>query len=390
METVKNAYIKHLTRMCLRYPTYHTASPGERDRADYIEATFREYGLKTRREAFPVRGWDFRSFSFYDVTAGKEVPNTVCEYFSGSVDFEGPLTVLTPEQAADVEKLELAGKVIFFTGTFGTFENGDFAEKLESLGVKGIIFTHARPEIGAPHTKLVRSPYINSIATCCAGPLGAAYLAANLHHTYRLTIDATPYDAISENIVGYVEGDDTKVVFGAHYDSAPHTQGAGDNASGTAMLMEIARLMKDKGCGHTMEFVAFTAEEYCERPTTRAGAKGSSTYVAMHREDNIACYINFDDFCLSPLLGPEKIYVGYKERLPEIQWPSEPEGPRLASDDVNFYHAGFPVIHISQLKQIRVLHTIHDDLDYVDFDAMAAVTSDYLSIATQLLAALNC
>ena len=87
MNDLKQIYRKHLSEMCLKFPTYHTASPGERDRADYIERTFRSYGLKTRREAYPVRGWDFRSFSFRDVTTGKEIPQAVCEYFSGSVDF---------------------------------------------------------------------------------------------------------------------------------------------------------------------------------------------------------------------------------------------------------------------------------------------------------------
>lgn len=387
MNDLKQIYRKHLSEMCLKFPTYHTASPGERDRADYIERTFRSYGLKTRREAYPVRGWDFRSFSFRDVTTGKEIPQAVCEYFSGSVDFEGKLTVVTPDQVAEVETLELSGKVIFFTGSLGTFENGDFAEKLEALGAKAVIFTHTRPEIGAPHTKLVRSPYIRTIATCCVGPMGAAYLSANLDRTYRLTVDAAPYDTVSENIVGFVEGDSTKVVFGAHYDSAPNTQGAGDNASGTAILLEMSRLMKDRGCGHTMEFVAFTAEEYCERPQpgTWAGAKGSRTYVDMHKEENIACYINFDDYCHSPLFAPEKLYVGRIENLPGIRWPGEPNGPCLSSDDVNFYHAGFPVVHLGQLKSIRMLHTVHDDIDYIDFNAMAAVTGKYLDIAAQLL-----
>lgn len=384
MENLQVIFRKHLSEMCLKYPTYHTASPGERDRADYIERTFRSYGLKTRREAFGVRGWEFRSFSFFDVTAGKEVPLALCEYFSCSVDFEGTLLIITPEQMDQVEQMDVAGQVVFVTGEIGTFANGDFAEKLESLGAKAVIFAHLHPDVGMPHTKLVRSPYINNIGTCVVGPLGSVYLTSNPDHIYRLQIDAKPYDAVSENILAYVEGDDKKVVFGAHYDSAPHTQGAGDNASGTAMLLEMARLMKDKGRGHTMEFVAFTAEEYCERPPAK-GPKGSNAYVAMHRGENIACYINFDDYCISHLLGPERLCVGRIEKLPPIQWHTTPEKQYLASDDVSFYYAGYPVIHMTQAKQVRVLHTIHDDLDYVNVDTMAIGTERYFRIATQLL-----
>lgn len=384
MQHLNGNYRKHLSEMCLKFPTYHTASPGERDRANYIEAVFREYGLKTRRERYPVRGWDFRSFSFYDITANKAVPNTVCQYFSGSVDFEGKLLILTPEQVNTVDNLDVSGQVIFLTGTLGVFRNGDLAEKLEAMGALGIIFAHVKPEVGLPHTKLCRSPYITTIAACAAGPLGSAYLGANRDHIYRLVVDACPFDTVSDNVVGCIEGDDTKVVFGAHYDSAPHTEGAGDNASGTAMLLEMARLMKDKSCGHTIEFVAFTAEEYCERPPVR-GPKGSNAYVSLHSGEKIACFIDFDDYCLSPYFGREKLSVGHLEKLPQISWPTVVNGPELGGDDTPFYDRGIPVIWIVQERDIRVLHSTHDDLDFVDIDAMTDVTEHYASIATQIL-----
>jgi len=384
MKDLNRNYRKHLSEMCLKFPTYHTASPGERDRADYIESVFLEYGLKTRRESYPVRGWDFRSFSFYDVTAAKAVPNTVCQYFSGSVNYEGKLLILTPDQLNTLDCLDVSGKVIFLTGTLGVFRNGDLAEKLEAMGASGIIFAHINPEVGLPHTKLCRSPYITTIAACAAGPLGSAYLSANRDHIYRLVVDATPYDTVSDNVVGCIEGDDRKLVFGAHYDSAPHTQGAGDNASGTAMLLEMARLMKEKGCGHTIEFVAFTAEEYCERPPVR-GPKGSNAYISMHSGDNIACFIDFDDYCLSSYFGRAKLSVGHIEKLPEINWPTAVNGPVLGGDDTPFYDQGIPVIWIYQERDIRVLHSTRDDLDLVDIDAMTDVTEHYASIATQIL-----
>ena len=384
MNDLANIYTTHLSEMCLKYPTYHTASPGERDRANYIERTFRSYGLKTRRETYAVRGWDFHSFSFYDVTAGKDVPFAVCQYFSGPANFEGKLLVVTPEQVCNMETCNVEGQVIFLTGDLGTFENGDFAEKMEVMGAVGVIYAQTDPFVGYPHTKISRSPYINSIGTCVVSPLGAGYLSANLDHVYRFQIDAAPYDTVSDNIVAYIEGDDSKVVFGAHYDSAPLLQGAGDNASGTAMLLEMARLMKDKSCGHTLEFVAFTAEEYCECPPAR-GAKGSNAYLDAHQDKNIACFINFDDYCVSPLFSKTELGVGHIEKLPEINWPLPPSAPILCSDDVPFFYRGVPVIFIAQRKKINVVHTEQDTIDFIDFDNMACITEKYVDIATQLL-----
>jgi hypothetical protein len=48
------------------------------------------------------------------------------------------------------------------------------------------------------------------------------------------------------------------IVVGAHYDSVPGSPGANDNASGVAVLLELARLLGDSG---GIRFVAFANEE---------------------------------------------------------------------------------------------------------------------------------
>lgn len=37
MKHIKNNCIKHIKEMCLKHPSYHAASVGEYERADYIE-----------------------------------------------------------------------------------------------------------------------------------------------------------------------------------------------------------------------------------------------------------------------------------------------------------------------------------------------------------------
>lgn len=51
------------------------------------------------------------------------------------------------------------------------------------------------------------------------------------------------------------------VVIGAHYDSARGTPGADDNATGTAAVLELARLLKGQSPARTVRFVAFVNEE---------------------------------------------------------------------------------------------------------------------------------
>jgi hypothetical protein len=51
------------------------------------------------------------------------------------------------------------------------------------------------------------------------------------------------------------------IVVGAHYDSAPGTPGANDNASGVAALLVIAEQLRGLTPARTLRFVAFTNEE---------------------------------------------------------------------------------------------------------------------------------
>ncbi|RUA20109.1 MAG: peptidase M28, partial [Alphaproteobacteria bacterium] len=65
-------------------------------------------------------------------------------------------------------------------------------------------------------------------------------------------------------------------VIGAHYDSVPETYGADDNASGIAVLLELARYTIQGKISLPVRFVAFTAEE---PPTFNTHHQGSKVFV---------------------------------------------------------------------------------------------------------------
>ncbi|MGL4912161.1 MAG: M28 family metallopeptidase, partial [Romboutsia sp.] len=83
------------------------------------------------------------------------------------------------------------------------------------------------------------------------------------------------------------------IVLGAHFDSVS-SPGASDNASGTAVIVEVARLLSSKeirkNLNYNIEFVAFGGEEL--------GLLGSKEYVEQLKEDgrveNIEAMINLD------------------------------------------------------------------------------------------------
>ncbi len=72
------------------------------------------------------------------------------------------------------------------------------------------------------------------------------------------------------------EEPDHILIIGAHYDTAEGTPGADDNASGVAVLLELARLYAQTSFRKTVRFVAFTLEE---PPFFRSRHMGSRVYA---------------------------------------------------------------------------------------------------------------
>jgi hypothetical protein len=90
------------------------------------------------------------------------------------------------------------------------------------------------------------------------------------------------------NVVGVHSGSDRPddiYVVGAHYDSV-NNPGADDNASGTAAVMEAARVLSQYEFEATLVFIAFDREEQ--------GMRGSNAYVAEHVTDNILGMVSMD------------------------------------------------------------------------------------------------
>ena len=69
-------------------------------------------------------------------------------------------------------------------------------------------------------------------------------------------------DTKYKNIICSINTDKKeRVIIGAHYDVCGDQDGADDNASGVAGLLELARIMKDTKLDYRIDFVAYSLEE---------------------------------------------------------------------------------------------------------------------------------
>jgi Zn-dependent M28 family amino/carboxypeptidase len=75
----------------------------------------------------------------------------------------------------------------------------------------------------------------------------------------------------------FQKGDLPPILIGAHYDAVPGTPGADDNATGIAVLLELARMFASVPTKYPLQLVAFDMEEY--------GLLGSTEYAAKLKQE---------------------------------------------------------------------------------------------------------
>ncbi len=84
-----------------------------------------------------------------------------------------------------------------------------------------------------------------------------------LKHTSRVSAQAYNVNQKTyKNIIASFGPEDAqRIIVGAHYDVCGEQDGADDNASGVAGILELARLLKDQSLKYRIDLVAYTLEE---------------------------------------------------------------------------------------------------------------------------------
>jgi hypothetical protein len=251
---------------------------------------------------------------------------------------------------------------------------------------------------------------------------GAALPTGKLATSLRATLPTSKRNFTSPNVVGVLPGTDPAlrdqiVVYTAHSDHVGTNKtaaagadsifnGAMDNASGTATLIETARLVAARGGNkRTVAFVAVTAEE--------KGLLGSR-YFAAHpsfKGGTVVADLNTDMFLpLVPLTGvfaygydesdlADDLDAAVKERGLAVFPDPQPEQNRFVrSDQYSFIRVGVPALAFkvgykpgtpeekTWLAWVRDhYHKVSDDTTQpIDFGAAAAFNALYAELAMRV------
>lgn len=160
------------------------------------------------------------------------------------------------------------------------------------------------------------------------------------------------------------------LIVSAHHDTKQSTTGAIDNASGTAMVLELARVMKDVDSDTEIRFVSFSAEE--------EGMKGSAYYVASLTEeekerivgdiqiDMIGHYL-VDSVGIKTAMGQEELLAQLLEEASlEVTGSAWERMKSSASDHASFTYGGLPAVLVEQNGDGAENHRYSDRAGIVD------------------------
>jgi aminopeptidase YwaD len=403
------------------------ASPGERCAGEYLAAVFAHHGLEPAGDggsyfqAFPVRVG-----STLGARNGLAISGNPYELgkawspvgFSGTGTVEGPLRLLSGglsgargEAGDSAARDDLAGSIAVVEAGTGESLAADphfQASVAQGRGAAAVLVLlapgTALPELGDERRPFLRIP----VAAVAAETVEVVRAAAQAGAGGRLETEVDARTAMARNVVALLPGSDPRrqdeiVVLGAHYDHlgrggagslAPDSReihnGADDNASGTAALLEAARrLAEGPPTSRPVLFVAFSGEE--------RGLLGSAHFVAEPTValENAVAMLNMD--MVGRLRDNTLTVYGMAtadewETLVERINAAGPEPFRLSllpdgfgpSDHASFYGRGIPVLHFFTNTHSEY-HRPEDDWHTIDGPGLDRI-ADYVTEISRVLA----
>ncbi|RLD82623.1 MAG: hypothetical protein DRJ10_04845 [Bacteroidetes bacterium] len=313
---------------------------------------------------------------------------------SGSVDGTFPVIVMNhelldyPKKLKKISKDAISKSFILIDTLF--MKNKGFRDAYADiinyniLGAKGIIQLEYKNLIYVPSQVEQEFPIIKISRDVIPDTLES--ITVKIKNDYKKEYH-------TQNIVGFIEGElDSFIVFSAHYDhigemgEGVYFPGANDNASGTAMVLNIAKHFSrlKKKPKYSIAFMFFSGEEM--------GLLGSTYYVnhPLFPLSKIKFLINLDmvgsgDKGIKVVNATE--YKTRFDKLVEINKDNQylpavsSRGPAANSDHYPFYEKGVNSIFIYTLGEYSEYHNIYDkaeDLPLSEYEDLFRLLLDFV------------
>ncbi|MBU0490656.1 MAG: M20/M25/M40 family metallo-hydrolase [Chloroflexi bacterium] len=383
---------QHLHHLAVDIGARLGGSEGEHQAAQYIKQHFAGLGLTAHLEPFPVQGFDLteKQLTVLDPPLG----DVFCEVYYLNQDtppegLEADVVYVGPGQLENLGP-EIAGRIVMVLGGVrGAYE------QLMRFGPAGLIIIEAEPDKAPLRIEMLpelRSKFGAVPTVRISHEDGLRLVKAGVKRA-RILVRTVETEATSHNVIGELRGTvfpDEIVVVGGHYDTSLGIQGASDNAGGTVLVMELARVFAARGSKRTLRFAAWGSEEMGLRgsvhhiKTLKKADKAARKAEGFVKErdktelDQHVLCVNLDVHGAilgenhSRTLGPGDLSAAVRLMAKEHGPAYEVAEDIYSSDGMPFSEAGVPSISFARSGgTTRYLHTPADIIDYLGPQALA-------------------
>ncbi|WP_335972926.1 M28 family peptidase [Gaetbulibacter jejuensis] len=220
------------------------------------------------------------------------------------------------------------------------------------------------------------------------------------HQEVNYTVKDGDSSITGTNVIGFLDNKaENTIIIGAHYDHLGYGaegslyrgeaneihNGADDNASGVAVLLDLARKLKSANTGNNYLFMAFSGEEmgllgsnyFTKNPTIdlqKANYMLNMDMVGRLKQDSTLAVYGVGT---SPIL--KQVVKANNSKFKIIENESG-VGP---SDHTSFYNSDIPVLHFFT-GQHEDYHKPGDDTEKLNFEGMETISSYIFDIISDL------
>ena len=357
--------------------------PEEKKAAEYLRRQVAEFGLEAALEPFDVPLGDIEEAML--LVDGVSIP---CKGYmcAGSSTVEAPFCYLRTNDAWSLRQCK--GKIVLIDGYLGYWIYQDLLEN----GAVGFVtydghVNYADRDIDA---RELRSYVSNGkiIPGVNINVKDAVSLIEKGVKSAKIVLKQKEYMGTSQNVVLDMPGEvDEYIVFTAHYDSTPLSQGAYDNMSGSIGLLGIAEHFAKNPHRYGLRFVWCGCEE--------RGLLGSKAYCAAHEDELSKIVLNINLDMIGCIMGKfiacataEEKLVNYVEYFAaEMGHEIKVSQDVYSSDSTPFADRGIPAISFARTSPNNTA-TIHNSYDTVKLmnGAQMAEDIDFLIAFTSRMA----